>query len=327
MIPINDQMEPTSEFESHRRFLRGLAYRMLGSVAEAEDAVQDCWLRWRDVPHADIIEPRAFLAQILTRLCFDRLRCAQKQREHYVGVWLPEPLIDDPDTAHPGADEMVAMAQDLQIAFLLVLQKLTPSERAVFLLNEVFDWDFDAIAQVLDRSSAACRQLATRARQRMAASEPKPDARHKDPTRPAQATPRAGTTTRRGTSLPSPEHAKRIASAFAMALQMGDVQALADTLAQDVVFMSDGGGKAPSVPMPLVGADKVAQVLRGFARLWLREPGTIRQAFINGMPGAVFHSADGTVVQTLALEIAPEARITAVYVMRNPDKLKHLPGA
>lgn len=301
-------MEPTREFESHRRFLRGLAYRMLGSVAEAEDAVQDCWLRWREVVHADVIEPRAFLAQTVTRLCLDRLRAAQKQREHYVGVWLPEPWLDAAeDAAQPGADEMVAMAQDLQIAFLLVLQKLTPSERAVFLLNEVFDWDFDAIAQVLGRSPPACRQLASRARQHLAAA----------PSGKA----------RRGTHPPSPEETTRIATAFAMALQMGNVQALADTLAQDVVFMADGGGKVNSVPRPLLGADKVAQALVGFARLWLREPGATRPTLINGMPGAIFHAADGTVVQTLALEIAECGRITAIYVVRNPDKLKHVPRA
>ncbi|MBI5927444.1 MAG: sigma-70 family RNA polymerase sigma factor [Aquabacterium sp.] len=320
-------MEPTIEFESHRRFLRGLAYRMLGSVAEAEDAVQDCWLRWREVPHADIIEPRAFLAQTLTRLCFDRLRSAQKQREHYVGVWLPEPWIDDPYSAQAGAEEMVTMAQDLEIAFLLVLQRLTPSERAVFLLNEVFDWDFDAIAQVLDRSAAACRQLASRARQQLAASVPTPDEQSPKADKAGKAAPLSAGRPRRGTSPPSPEQASRIATAFAMALQMGDVQALADTLAQDVVFMADGGGKVNSVPRPLLGADKVAQVLVGFARLWLREPGATRPASINGMPGAVFHAADGSVVQTLALEIAEGGRITAIYVMRNPDKLKHVPRA
>lgn len=324
MIHTESHMEATTEFESHRRFLRGLAYRMLGSVAEAEDAVQDCWLRWREVPHADILEPRAFLAQTLTRLCFDRLRATQKQREQYVGVWLPEPWLDAPETAQTSAEDMLAMAQDLEIAFLLVLQRLTPSERAVFLLNEVFDWDFDAIAQVLDRSPAACRQLASRARQQLAASVPTPNEQFPQAD---MAAPLPAGKARRGAGVPSPEQATRIAAAFAMALQMGDVQALADTLAQDVVFMADGGGKVNSVPRPLLGANKVAQVLVGFARLWLREPGATRPAFINGMPGAIFHAADGTAVQTLALEIAEEGRITAIYVMRNPDKLKHVPKA
>lgn len=132
---------------------------------------------------------------------------------------------------------------------------------------------------------------------------------------------------RRGSHPPSAEQATRIATAFAMALQMGDVQALADTLAQDVVFMADGGGKVNSVPRPLLGADKVAKVLLGFARLWLREPGITKPALINGMPGAVFHAADGTVVQTLTLEMAEDGHITAIYVMRNPDKLKHVPRA
>lgn len=309
-------MDATTEFEQHRRFLRGLAYRMLGSVAEAEDAVQDCWLRWHDVAHDTIATPRAFLARTVTRLCLDRLASAQMRREQYVGVWLPEPWIDDPNTAQAGADELVSMAQNLEIAFLLVLQSLSPSERAVFLLNEVFDWDFDAIAQVLDKSPAACRQLASRARRQLAHGK-------------AGETGQLDGLSKRRTNAPAKDAAQttRLASAFAQALQQGDVQALADTLARDVVFMADGGGKVNSVPYPLHGADKVAKVLAGFARLWQQKPGVVRPAWINGMPGAIFHGANGEVVQTLVLEITEENRISAVYVMRNPDKLRHVKAA
>ncbi|KGM39177.1 hypothetical protein JY96_01795 [Aquabacterium sp. NJ1] len=309
-------MDATAEFEQHRRFLRGLAYRMLASVAEAEDAVQDCWLRWRDVAHDDIASPRAFLAQTVTRLCLDRLTSAQMRREQYVGVWLPEPWIDDPDTAQAGADEALAMAQNLEIAFLLVLQRLTPAERAVFLLNEVFDWDFDAIAQVLDKSPAACRQLASRAKRQLAQAS-------------ASAVGQADTPIRQRRLSPTRDAAQatRIASAFARALQLGDVQALADTLAQDVVFMADGGGKVNSVPYPLQGADKVAKVLTGFARLWQQAVGLVQPAWINAMPGAVFHGPDGQVIQTLTLDISEEGLVSGVYVMRNPDKLQHVLAA
>lgn len=301
--------DPTREFESHRRFLRGLAYRMLGSVAEAEDVVQDCWLRWRDAPHDTIHEHKAFLAQTTTRLCLDRLKSAQTQREQYVGVWLPEPWLDEWHTPQPGADDLLSFAQDLEIAFLLVLQRLTPAERAVFLLHEVFDWGFDAIAQVLDRSPAACRQLAQRAKQHLAQSEG--EAQPKPRRMPAGA-------------VRDAQREIQVATAFAAALQQGDVDALAQTLAQDVVFLSDGGGQVNAVPRPLEGASKVAQVLVGFAYLWSKDPGTVRPTLINGLPGAIFISAQGAVVQTMAIDIDVDGQVAGIYVMRNPDKLRHV---
>lgn len=304
--------DATASFESHRRFLKGLAYRMLGSVAEAEDIVQDCWLRWREVDHAGVAAPKAFLAQTATRLCLDRLRSAAMRHEQYVGVWLPEPWLEEAHVVDgSGAEAMLAMAQDLEIAFLLVLQKLTPAERAVFLLNEVFEWDFDAIAQMLDRSAAACRQLAHRARRRLA------DAQHEE------APARHATAMRRD----QPGHPQRdmaVAIAFAQALRGGDIQSLAQTLADDVVFMSDGGGKIAAVPRPLHGPQKVAQVLLGFARQWDYDKGMILPTNINGMPGAIFIDGQGRVVQTMAIAISPHARVEGVYVMRNPDKLKHV---
>lgn len=301
--------DPTQQFESHRRFLRGLAYRMLGSVAEAEDVVQDCWLRWRDVPHDTIREPKAFLAQTTTRLCLDRLKSAQTQREQYVGVWLPEPWLDEWQEPQQGADDLLSFAQDLEIAFLLVLQRLTPAERAVFLLNEIFDWGFDAIAQVLERSPAACRQLAQRAKQHLAQAQDE-----------AQSKPRrmpAG-------MARDVQREIQVATAFAAALQQGDVHALAETLAQDVVFLSDGGGQVSAVPRPVEGASKVAQVLVGFAYLWSKEPGMVRPTLINSLPGAVFISAQGQVVQTMAMDFNADGRVAGIYVVRNPDKLRHV---
>lgn len=299
----------TQQFETHRSFLRGLAYRMLGSVAEAEDVVQDCWLRWRDVPHHTIVEPRAFLAQTATRLCLDRIKSAQHQRESYFGVWLPEPWVDDWLPPAPGADETLSLAQDLEIAFLLVLQRLTPAERAVFLLNEVFDWDFDAISQMLDRSPAACRQLAQRARQHLSGEA------GSTPTKPRRMTMRRARDT---------QQEMLVAAAFAQALQLGDVDQLAKTLAQDVVFLSDGGGKANAVPRPLEGATKVAQVLVGFAHLWAQHPGTVQPAIINGLPGAIFIAPEGHVVQTMAIDINADGLVAGLYVTRNPDKLQHV---
>lgn len=336
------QPDATATFESHRRFLKGLAYRMLGSVAEAEDIVQDCWLRWREVAHAKVASPKAFLAQTATRLCLDRLRSPALQREHYVGVWLPDPWLEDPSASAgtPGADELLAMAQDLEIAFLLVLQRLSPAERAVFLLNEVFEWDFDAIAQMLDRSAAACRQLAHRARQRLsdidgASGQPcdmktdEAQAPLADVARPGvdlqhKALRRAALRTKASVAHRDPSRDMAVAVAFAEALRGGDIHALAKTLADDVVFLSDGGGKANAVPRPLLGAQKVAQVLIGFGRQWDHATGMVLPTILNGMPGAIFVDAQGLVVQTMAIDISPESLVDGVYVMRNPDKLRHI---
>lgn len=302
--------DATTVFENQRRFLKGLAYRMLGSIAEAEDIVQDCWLRWHQVEHAQVRAPKAFLAQTATRLCLDKLRSASHQREQYVGIWLPDPWLEDTSRAPNllGAEESLGKAQDLGIAFLLVLQRLTPAERAAFLLNEVFDWDFDAIAEVLQRSATACRQLAHRARQRFGST----------------ASPGQGDSWQNFARKRDVARDMAVAVAFANALRSGNIQALADTLAEDVVFMTDGGGKAHAVPYPLEGTQKVAQVLLGFGKQWDHEAGLIKPAIINGMPGAVFMDGQGGIVQTLSIDVNMTARIHGIYVMRNPDKLRHV---
>lgn len=301
-------MNDATNFEPHRRFLRGLAYRMLGSVSEAEDVVQDTWLRWRDADAARVNEPRAFLAQIATRLCLDRIKSAQRQREQYVGVWLPEPMIETFDQIAepaPPAEAALELAQDVSLAFLLMLQRLSPLERAVFLLHEVFDWSFDEVALALDRSNAACRQLASRARSQIKLDAARPSAQPADP---QQA-----------------HRQQALSAAFATALSKGDIAGLAQTLARDVVFMSDGGGRVNAAPRPEKGAERVAKMLVGFAKLWSRDGGgTVIPARINGHLGAMLFDAQGQIVQTVALAFNADAQIESIYVVRNPDKLKHI---
>lgn len=293
-------------FESHRRHLRALAYRLLGSRAEAEDVVQDCWLRWQAAPRDDVIEPRAWLSRVATHLCLDRLQSARARREAYVGVWLPEPLLDEMIEAYdPGPESHVDQAQQVSIAFLLALERLSPLERAAFLLHDVFDIGFDEIGERLGRSPDACRQLASRARAHVQAGQARVDVRH--------------------------EEAQRLLQAFAGAVQAGDIAGLATLLADEALFLSDGGGKATAAPKPLLGAARVAQVFIGFARLWDPQRHPARPARINGLPGMVLAEADGQVLQTVALQLGrrPDGRacVEAIYVTRNPDKLPRLAPA
>lgn len=286
-------MSDASEFEPHRRFLVGLAYRMLGSVAEAEDVVQDAFLRWsaaRAEPGAEIRSPRAYLARVVTRLCLDRLKSARAQREQYVGTWLPEPIVEDADPAHAHA-----LAEDLSIALLVAMEALSPLERAAFLLHDVFDMDFAEIAGVLERSEPAVRQLATRAREHV-----------------REGTPRF---------QPSPA-ADRIRDAFHGAIARGDVEGLAKLLAEDAVFYSDGGGKRRAALNPIFGRDRILRFLLGLASKGLAPaPEMLRPATINGLPGFLVVRPEG--VETLALAITGD-EITAIYAVRNPDKLRHL---
>lgn len=285
-----------AEFEAHRRYLRSIAYRMLGSRADAEDAVQDAWLRWHAADRSEVDNPRAFLSRTVTRLCLDRLKSAQAQREVYVGAWLPEPLVDDAVEFQQGPEAIHELANDLSFAFMLTLERLSPLERAAFLLHDVFDVDFADIAKTLDRSESACRQLASRARQNVHANRP--------------------------ASKVSEEEGERLARAFASAVRHGDVAGLAAVLAEDAGFVSDGGGRVTAVPRPIVGRDKVAQVIIGFAKL--AKPGEVRlrPARINGLAGFVMSGIDGKPIQTIALEPDGHGHIRAIYVMRNPDKLQ-----
>ena len=286
--------DAATAFEPHRRYLVGLAYRMLGSVAEAEDIVQDAFLRWQARGDDVVAAPRAFLSRIVTRLCLDRLKSARAQREHYVGTWLPEPVIE---SAAPRADEAIGLADDLSVALLVTLERLSPLERAAFLLHDVFEMEFDAVADVLERSEAAVRQLAARARDHVRDERPRFTA--------------------------SSDAASRLADAFHRATVQGDLAAISQLLAEDAVFYSDGGGKRRAALNPIYGRDKILRFIAGIAAKGrgVTDPSAIRRATINGLPGFVVHGPEG--VETLALEISGE-HIVAVYAIRNPDKLRHV---
>jgi RNA polymerase sigma-70 factor, ECF subfamily len=274
-------------FEAHRQFLVGVAYRMLGSVAEAEDVVQDAFLRWRD--HATgVDDPRAYLATIVTRLCLDRLKSARARREEYVGTWLPEPLVED---AAPGAE----VAADVSVALMLTLERLSPLERAAFLLHDVFDVDYAQIAVTLERSEAACRQLVARAREHVRDGRPR--------------------------FAHSPETEQRLVSAFATAMMSGQLDALSAVLAEDAVLYSDGGGKRRAALNPIFGRDRILRFLAGIQKKSRATVEEARRARINGLPGFVLRIEDG--VETLALEVRDDA-IAAIYLVRNPDKLRHV---
>ncbi|PXA82552.1 RNA polymerase sigma factor SigJ [Caulobacter sp. D4A] len=273
-------------FEDRRPAMTGLAYRMLGSRAEAEDVVQDAWLRWREVETAEIGNPAGFLNRVVSRLCLDRLKSARARRELYVGEWLPEPVVD--------VDETFGLGENLTVAFLLALERLTPLERAAFLLHDVFDTPFSEIAATLDRSEAAVRQLAARAREHVKAGKP----RYK----------------------PSADEERRLTEAFVAAALSGDAATLRGLLAKDVVMHADGGGKVSATMNPVFGLDNAVRLLEGIARKWPHPDGTTaRLARINGQPGVVM-AHDGVVFQTMGLDIV-DGRIAAVYTMRNPDKL------
>lgn len=287
-------MTAPADFEPHRRYLAGLAYRMLGSVAEAEDVVQDAYLRWQSATDDAIASPRAFLSRIVTRLCLDRLKSARARREQYVGTWLPEPLVED---GPPPADATMELADDLSIALLVTLERLSPLERAAFLLHDVFDMEFAEIAAVLERSEAAVRQLAARARDHV----------------------RSG----RARFEPSRDASARLTQAFQAALIAGDVEALSRLLAEDAVFYSDGGGKRTAAINPIYGRAKILRFLAGIRmkRSWPLTTAVVHPVTINGLPGFLVRSSDG--VETLALELDGD-HIAAIYAVRNPDKLRHL---
>jgi|RhiMetdeSRZDD1v2_1073273.scaffolds.fasta_scaffold343785_1 RNA polymerase sigma-70 factor (ECF subfamily) len=296
---------PDASFEPYRRRLVGLAYRMLGSMADAEDAVQETYLRWHTADRDNVSNPRAFLMTTTTRICLDMLKSARARREEYVGPWLPEPVVD---TAALAPDSRTELAEDLSIALLLTLDRLSPLERAAFLLHDVFDFSFNEVAPALERSEAACRQLAARARSHVRAVRP------------------------RGATVPparsgeiDAKHAQLL-SAFMAATQAGDLDALTRLLASDVRIVTDGGGKVRAAREVIDGADRAAQFLVNASRphpgQWWRTDFTLRVATINGLPGVIVDAPEGP-VQTAAFEIEGDV-IRALYVVRNPEKLRHL---
>jgi RNA polymerase sigma-70 factor (ECF subfamily) len=297
-------IDPALSFEPHRRRLLGLAYRMLGSIAEAEDAVQDAYLRWHAADRDDVTDPRRFLTTATTRICLDVLRSARARREEYVGPWLPEPVVD---TKALAPDAQTELAEDLSIALLLALDRLSPLERAAFLLHDVFDCSFSEVASALDRSESACRQLASRARTHVREARP-PDesvARHRS-------------------DDANTKHQKLVL-AFVDAARSGDLDALTSMLATDARLVADGGGKVQAALNVIEGADRIARFIVGARTKGLSDGTTFRPGPVNGLPGLIMYSPDGY-VQTVAFEIE-EDRIRMIYSVRNPDKLKHLTPA
>jgi RNA polymerase sigma-70 factor (ECF subfamily) len=277
-------------FESHRSLLFTVAYEMLGSAADAEDVVQETWLRWAGVDHAIVLEPRAYLVRIVTRLALNRLRTLSRRREDYVGEWLPEPLVTSPDVA---AD--VELAESVSIAMLAVLETLRPVERAVFVLREVFETPYNEIAEAVGKSPAAVRQIAHRARDYIATRRPR-------------------------MSVSATEQQEAV-DRFLAALRSGDVQGLLDVLAPDVVAVADGGGFAPASRRPIRGAERVARLLIGGLRSVDFEA---RVVWLNGSPAVWIEVADqfaGAV--NFAVE---DSRITGLYAISNPHKLARLEG-
>ena len=275
-----------ASFDPLRPRLIRIAYRMLGSVADAEDVVQDAFLRWLGADRDAVSEPEAYLRRVVTRLALDQLKSARRRRETYIGPWLPEPVVE-------AAEDNI---DDVTLPLMIALDRLSPLERAAFLLHDVFGVGFEEIAETIGREPAACRQLASRARTHVRAARPR---------------------------FPLPkERGLEIAAAFFSASRSGDTDRLRSLLAADVAFYSDGGGKRPAASRPIVGLDAVTRFHGSLASLFARAPSQIvRYGFVNGLPGFVTIERDGA--QTTALEIEGD-KIVAIYVMRNPDKLRHI---
>jgi RNA polymerase sigma-70 factor, ECF subfamily len=276
----------------YRSRLLGLAYRTLGSRSDAEDVVQDAYLRFAGAQ--DVQNPEAFLVTVVTRLCLDRLKSAKTQREIYVGPWLPEPVFDAEGLSPDAATEL---ADDLSFALLLALDRLSPLERAAFLLHDVFDVQFSEVARMIDRTEAACRQLATRARRAVRDARPAPSA--------------------------TPDNHARLLTAFSEAVASGDVSRLAGLLREDAIALTDGGGRKSAALNPIRGADKIARFFIALAGKNSNRYIRIEPMTINGAIGALLYM-DGEVDHSLSLAIDGD-RIAAIYIVRNPDKLRHVP--
>jgi RNA polymerase sigma-70 factor (TIGR02957 family) len=286
-------MSRLEEFEQLRPMLFAIAYRILGSVTEAEDAVQETWLRYQGYP-ASTTSAKAFLSAVVTRVSIDVLRSARVRREEYIGPWFPEPLLTDP---YEDPARSAELADSVSMAALLLLERLSPLERAVFVLREVFGFGFGEVASAVGRSEAACRQLAVRAR------------RHMDEGRPRFEADRRGR--------------EELAERFFGALAEGDLGGLQELLAADVQIIGDGGGKAPALARTIVGAEKVARVLGSILPWLTRIDVTLEPREVNGQPGGLFRDRDGKVLSALALEIL-DGQIQTIRSVSNPDKLKHV---
>lgn len=285
-------------YEDLRPLLFSIAYRMLGSVNEAEDIVQESFLRYQHAlieQDAEIDSPKAYLSAVATRLAIDHLRSARVRKETYIGEWLPEPLLTDqrsPDGARYAED-----ADSLSMAFLLLLERLSPVERAVFLLHDVFDYDYDEVAEIVGKSEDNCRQLAVRARRHVDEHKPRFEASRRE--------------------------REQLATRFFDAVEQGDMDGLIDMLAADVVAYGDGGGTSPAIRRPIFGCDKVLRFMLGFGRHLRELGGTLRRTEINGQPGIMFLGADGRLINVMTIDVA-DGVVQTVRTVVNRDKLRHL---
>ncbi|MEU5941921.1 RNA polymerase sigma-70 factor [Micromonospora sp. NPDC047548] len=286
-------MTRTEDFEELRPLLFAIAYRILGSVSEAEDAVQETWLRWEASP-TQPASTKAFLSAVVTRISIDVLRSARRRREEYVGPWFPEPLLTDP---YADPERSAELADSVSMAALLLLERLSPLERAVFVLREVFGFGFADVASTVGRSDAACRQLAARARRHMDAGRPRFEADRRE--------------------------REELAERFFDAFREGDVDGLRELLAADVQMVSDSGGKAPRWGKGAFGAENVARVLAAIVAPFVRIGGVVEPHEVNGQPGAIFRDRDGKVLNTWTLDIL-DGGIQAIRAVINPDKLGHV---
>ncbi|MGH3458748.1 RNA polymerase sigma-70 factor [Aeromicrobium sp.] len=286
-------MTRLEEFEELRPLLFSIAYRILGSVSEAEDAVQETWLRYESSP-TQPTSAKAFLSAVVTRISIDVLRSARVRRETYVGQWFPEPLLTDP---YEDPSRSAELADSVSMAALLLLERLSPLERAVFVLREVFGFGFPEVASAVGRSDAACRQLAVRARRHMDAGRPRFEADRRE--------------------------REALAARFFDALREGDVEGLRELLAADVQVIGDGGGKAPAFAKGVIGADNVARVLESLIPVLAILDARVEPHEMNGQPGAILRDRDDKVINTMTLDVL-DGRIQTIRAVSNPDKLRHV---
>lgn len=291
----DNNREAEAVFERHRPRAFGVAYRILGSASDAEDVVQEAWFRWRNADTANIRNPEAWLVTTVARLGIDQLRAARAKRETYIGPWLPEPIVSAALESEPTPEDRLSLSDDISMALLHVLERLAPEERAAFLLHDAFDYDYGELSALLGKSEAACRQTVSRARKRVQETHPRFD-------------------------TSSREHL-RLASAFSAAIANADPQALIDCLSEDVVFYSDGGGKALAALNPLYGPDRVMRFFMGILRK-RPENFAVEPATVNGLPGFIMHDEEG-VHSALSFGVS-DGRISALYMIRNPDKLARI---
>lgn len=285
-------------FDAQRATLFKRAYHLLSSVSDAEDMVQECWVKWQAIDHQTIENPKAFLTTILTNLCLDYLKSARKKRETYVGTWLPEPIVANPSSHADTPQDLTELADDVSFALLMTLERLSPEERAAFLLHDVFDLGFDEIANTLQKSSAATRKLASRARAKIRAEKPQ-------------------------TTI-KPKLTDPLIEGFFKTLQSGDVVGFANFLADDAILYSDGGGKKSAALNPIYGRKNILAFFTGLLKKNpMPPPDAIQLVEVNGAPGLLLQTEPDT-PEIWSFSWTKEGNIAALYVVRNPEKLRHV---